>query len=197
VTVLIACPDHGPNILENPGNIGSFVNSARGGLDDPQGIDLSKLLQRLPNEMPEFGFGIVESAGLPRLAGSARSSTMSPNRRSRTPPTGHRSTWPATAHFVADPEDSWCRCPRRKAQRPSPRETVRDRLCPMVNVQVGKAMSEETRKLPLAGGTIRFNSGTTIEGLGGDGLVRVRRPLPGRLRSAHLPAQLDTRAVST
>jgi len=53
-------------------------------------------------------------------------------------------------------------------------------------------MSEETRKLTAVPGAIKFSSGTTIEGLGGDGLVHARRPLPGRLRSAHLPAQLDT-----
>src|SRR5450759_5038568 len=53
-------------------------------------------------------------------------------------------------------------------------------------------MSEETRRLAAGGGAIQFSSGTTIEGLGGDGLVHARRPLPGRLRSARLPAQLDT-----
>src|SRR6185503_17602254 len=56
----------------------------------------------------------------------------------------------------------------------------------------GEAVSEETRRLVAGGGAIQFSNGTSIEGLGGDGLVHARRPLPGRLRSARLPAQLDT-----
>ncbi len=53
-------------------------------------------------------------------------------------------------------------------------------------------MSQETKKLGSTDVAIRFSSGTTLQGLGGDGLVHSRRPPPGRLRSARLPAQLDT-----
>jgi hypothetical protein len=53
-------------------------------------------------------------------------------------------------------------------------------------------MSQEAKKLGSTDVAIRFSSGTTLQGLGGDGLVHSRRPPPGRLRSARLPVQLDT-----
>jgi hypothetical protein len=39
---------------------------------------------------------------------------------------------------------------------------------------------------------LQFPNGTTLEGLGGDGQVRQRTAAPGRLRSASLPAEIDS-----
>lgn len=56
-------------------------------------------------------------------------------------------------------------------------------------------MAEESRRLDAAPTPIHFSNGTIIEGLGGSGLVRQRRPDSGQLRSATLPGQADTNAA--
>ncbi len=53
-------------------------------------------------------------------------------------------------------------------------------------------MGMEVRPLGRATAKIQFSNGTTIEGLGGSGAARQRRPERGRLRSAALPSELDT-----
>ncbi len=53
-------------------------------------------------------------------------------------------------------------------------------------------MSSESKPLGSEAAKIRFSNGTTLEGVGGTGTVRQRRPEAGRLRSAALPSELDT-----
>ncbi|MDP1899418.1 MAG: CHAT domain-containing protein [Rubrivivax sp.] len=55
-------------------------------------------------------------------------------------------------------------------------------------------MALEQKALGAATATIRFGNGTTLQGLGGEGVVRQRLTEPGRLRSAALPSGLDTGA---
>jgi hypothetical protein len=53
-------------------------------------------------------------------------------------------------------------------------------------------MALEHKALGAAQATIRFGNGTTLQGLGGEGVLRQRLPEAGRLRSAALPSALDT-----
>jgi hypothetical protein len=136
----------------------------------------------------------LDRLGPLRFAGLAPSgSPMSPNCRWPTPSTGHRSTGPATAHFAAaDPEGGWRPMPARRAQGPSSRETSRDGLRPHGQCTGRRRHEPGNPEAHCCRRHHPVQQRHHDRRLGGDGLVQARRPLPGRLRSAHLPAQLDT-----